>query len=109
MPAYPQAPPLAQAQRAAPLNAQQIMQRNRIAQALMAIQRPPPQSNMPMQRPQPGMMSAAGPARGDDAAGFADRAGGADDGHRAGTGRHWWAAGARVSPAPWAAVLARPA
>ena len=54
-------PPLAQAQRMTPLNAQQDQQRNRIAQALMAVQRPPPQSNMPMQRPQPGMMSAAGP------------------------------------------------
>ena len=56
MPGYPQAPPLAQAQRAQPINAAQDMQRNRIAQALMAIQRPPPQSSMPQQRPQPGMM-----------------------------------------------------
>ena len=61
MPAYGQAPPLAAAQRATPLNAAQDQQRNRIAQALMAIQRPPPQSNMPMGRPQQPMQSAAGP------------------------------------------------
>ena len=107
MPAYPQAPPLAQAQRAAPINAQQDMQRNRIAQALMAIQRPPPQSNMPMQRPQPGMMCSGRPARGDDAARFADRPGGTDDRHRPGTGRLWRSLRDKASPAPWAAVSAR--
>ena len=61
MPAYPQAPPLAQAQRATPLNAQQDQQRNRIAQALMAIQRPPPQSNCRNGAAASPMMSAAGP------------------------------------------------
>ena len=66
MPGYAQ--PLAQAQRATPLNAQQDQQRNRIAQALMAIQRPPPNRGMMpgqggmggQQRPMPSIAPGGG-------------------------------------------------